>query len=121
MDIGVEEISRWHRARGWLTVGYHYVIRRDGAVETGREPGEMGAHVLGHNHDSIGICMVGGKSRRTGRGENNFTEEQFEALHGLIEGLRLTWPDAKVVGHRDLTNSKECPAFDAIAWWNSVN
>ncbi len=36
MDIGVKEIDGWHRKRGWSGIGYHFVIRRNGIVETGR-------------------------------------------------------------------------------------
>ena len=33
MDIGVNEIRQWHLQRGFNDIGYHYVIRRDGAIE----------------------------------------------------------------------------------------
>ena len=36
MDIGAKEIDRWHRERGWLKIGYHKVIRRNGNIENGR-------------------------------------------------------------------------------------
>ena len=36
MDIGVNEIRQWHLQRGFNDIGYHYVIRRDGAIEQGR-------------------------------------------------------------------------------------
>ncbi len=39
MDIGVKEIDRWHRQRGFLKVGYDYVIRIDGTIELGRDEG----------------------------------------------------------------------------------
>ena len=44
MDIGLKEIDRWHRARGFLKVGYHFIIRRDGALEEGRQLHEPGVH-----------------------------------------------------------------------------
>ena len=37
MDIGVKEINEWHLQRGWSGIGYHYVIRRNGDLETGRD------------------------------------------------------------------------------------
>jgi hypothetical protein len=37
MDIGVAEIDKWHRGRGFYMIGYHDVIRRDGSVEQGRD------------------------------------------------------------------------------------
>ena len=36
-DIGAEEIRGWHLQRGWLDIGYHRVIRRDGTIENGRD------------------------------------------------------------------------------------
>jgi N-acetyl-anhydromuramyl-L-alanine amidase AmpD len=121
MDIGVAEIDRWHRQRGWLKVGYHYVIRRDGTVETGRRLDEVGAHAQGVNEKSIGICLVGG-ARREGRSRKliddpNFTPAQWAALKTLLTTLKGAYPKAVVVGHRDLTARKTCPTFDAGRWW----
>jgi hypothetical protein len=59
-DIGVAQITQWHKQRGFDTVGYHYVIRRNGTLETGRRESEIGAHVRGHNANSIGVCLAGG-------------------------------------------------------------
>lgn len=116
MDIGVEEIRMWHLRRGWFDVGYQWVIRRDGTIETGRPSDRPGAHARGFNHISLGICLVGGKD-----GENNFTDDQFDALAGLVTGLKQAHPGAEVLGHRDLPNvNKLCPSFDARAWWANV-
>jgi len=121
MDIGVADIDRWYRQKGWLKVGYHYVIRRDGTVETGRRLDEVGAHVQGFNEKSIGICMVGG-SRREGRSRKlvddpNFTLAQWTSLKTLLTVLKGVYPKAIAVGHRDLTNRKTCPTFDVGLWW----
>ena len=59
-DYTVEDITRWHKARGFKTIGYHYVIYRDGTVHAGRPENEIGAHCQGHNAKSIGVCYVGG-------------------------------------------------------------
>jgi len=115
MDIGAKEIKRWHtdpkpRGNGWSDIGYHHVIRRDGAVEVGRAHGVIGAHAAGHNKTSIGVCLVGGK------GGFNFTRRQMDALDLLLESLVNCYPGAKVIGHRDVS-SKSCPSFDVKAWW----
>ena len=74
MDIGLKEIDRWHRARGFLKVGYHFIIRRDGTFEQGRQLHEPGAHAKGYNHRSVGICMVGGVEEADKKTpQNNFT------------------------------------------------
>lgn len=115
MDIGLREIRQWHRERGWLDIGYHFVIRRDGTVETGRPQGVVGAHVEGHNSESLGVCMAGGINAQ-GKPENNFTEAQFESLRTLLDKLKVDYPSAKVVGHRDLDPRKACPSFDVASW-----
>lgn len=111
MDIGAEEIDRWHRSRGFFRIGYHYVIRRDGTVETGRELDQMGAHVRGHNKHSVGVCMVGGKAKNGGP-EDNFTPEQFVVLADIVDELRDLYPNATVVGHNYLDKNKDCPCFN---------
>lgn len=125
MNWGRADIDRSHRARGFVMIGYHFVIRRDGKIETGRELDKVGAHVEGHNANSIGICMVGGLAAVGGRGENNFTPAQFVALAALLKELRGRYPQTRICGHRDLSKdrngdgkitpnewSKECPSFD---------
>lgn len=121
-DIGVREITAMHKARGFRTVGYHYVIRRNGEVEKGRGEKEQGAHVSGHNVGTIGICCVGGIERATGPnvGLDNRTEAQKRALANLIRDILTRHPGAKIVGHRDL-GATQCPGYDAAQWWRSVN
>lgn len=115
MDIGLREIRQWHRQRGWLDIGYHFVIRRDGTVETGRPVNTIGAHVEGHNYESVGVCLVGGINT-TGAPENNFTDSQFKTLRELLDKLKVDYPSAKIVGHRDLDPNKACPSFDVASW-----
>ena len=117
-DIGAEEIRGWHLQRGWLDIGYHRVIRRDGTIENGRDLGVPGAHARGFNHKSWGICLVGGVESDNKTPEANFTHAQWEALERQVRDMLVLAPDAQVIGHRDLPNvSKACPSFDAIAWW----
>lgn len=118
MDIGVREIDRWHKGRGWSGCGYHHVIRRDGTVERGRPEAQVGAHAQGHNAHSIGVCLVGGVRRQNGKliAEDNFTPDQWVALRNLVQQLRAKYPGAKIVGHRDLDQRKECPSFDVRTW-----
>jgi len=116
----VKTIDRWHRQRGFLMVGYHYVIKADGTVQKGRDEESIGAHVEGFNHNSIGICMVGGVDS-AGKPANNFTVEQFQALTSLLSTLAGKYPKAKIQGHRDFPNvTKACPSFDLKAWLKTV-
>jgi N-acetylmuramoyl-L-alanine amidase len=118
-DGGRDEIDRWHRERGWKGIGYHFVIRRNGTLEVGRAVDDFGAHVQGHNINSVGICMVGGIDCN-GDPEDNFTEAQWAMLTSLVIGLHLRYPIARVQGHRDFFGvTKACPSFDVAAWWDN--
>lgn len=115
-NIGAKEITRWHREQGWLTIGYHFVIRRDGTVEKGRDVSQIGAHAAGWNHRSLGICLVGGLDKN-GKPEDNFTDDQYAALAELLLKLQPEYQKATVLGHRDLHGvKKDCPCFDVRAW-----
>lgn len=117
MDIGAEEIRHWHKKRGWKDIGYHVVIRRDGSVELGRALNVTGAHVYGHNHNSVGICVVGGIND-DGNAENNFTEAQFDTLRNVIDEMQARYPGAQLMGHRDFPEvAKDCPSFDVREWY----
>jgi len=121
MDVGVAEIARWHRARGFSDIGYHFVIRRPGNVETGRSLERPGAHVAGHNGHSIGICLVGGRAQHADRPEMNFTDAQMAALRRLVGELRQRFPNAELMGHCDYPGvSKACPCFDVRTWWKGM-
>lgn len=117
-----ETIDAWHKERGFRrdynwrvkfnpaldAIGYHYVIQTNGAVATGRSPGEVGAHAQGHNATSLGICLVG---------TDQFSAAQWAALKALVELLLKQTPGLEVVGHRDLPDvHKVCPGFDVAAW-----
>lgn len=115
MDIGKAEIDKWHRARGFFSIGYHFVIRRNGDLETGRPIEKIGAHVEGHNATSIGICLVGGINETTAKAENNFTDAQWRALKKLVLSLKKTYPSAQLIGHNELS-SKDCPCFSVPKW-----
>lgn len=118
-DIGAEEIRGWHLQRGWLDIGYHKVIRRDGTIEDGRALDVPGAHARGFNHKSWGICLMGGVESDNKTPESNYTHAQWESLEGLVRELLVKAPQAEVLGHRDLPNvSKACPSFDVRDWWD---
>lgn len=133
MDIGVDEIRKWHKAQGWSDVGYHYVIRRSGLVELGRALEWQGAHVSGHNHEAIGVCLVGGVKRdpdSDGKDDidgprwdlnpdANFTLAQYASLESTLHALLSRFPGAAVRGHRDFPGAgRPCPSFDVKAWWS---
>ena len=108
-------IDKWHKERGFNSIGYHYVIlngatssnsydgKMDGKIEFGRQLSEAGAHCSGQNSDSIGICLIG---------KNKFTQHQFFSLQILVEYLRLTIKqDLSTYGHNYYNALKTCPNF----------
>tara|TARA_R100000951_G_scaffold116744_1_gene130354 strand:+ start:6725 stop:7147 length:423 start_codon:yes stop_codon:yes gene_type:complete len=117
MDIGFKEIDLWHRKRGFMRVGYHSIIRRNGEIETGRKPHLIGAGVYGHNDVSYHICLAGGQSPEK-QWEFNYTDVQMDSLRKHINEVLITYPKAKVMGHCDFPAvKKQCPAFDVAAWF----
>lgn len=59
-EVSVDDITRWHIARGFSTIGYHYLIGLDGTIDLGRSIHQIGAHAKGQNRRSIGVAYVGG-------------------------------------------------------------
>ena len=105
-DLSAAEIHASHRAQGWAGIGYHYVIRKSGAIEAGRPHWTVGAHAYGHNSHTIGIHVCG-----------NFeigepTDRQIESLAMLLANLctdyGLTIDRDHIVGHRELMGTA-CP------------
>lgn len=127
-DFGsAAEIRRWHLEKGWRDIGYHFVIGNgrphpdlyipsiDGSVEVGRtldgdsfiSENEVGAHALGYNDTSIGICLIG---------KTRFSERQFGTLFSLLHELRKRFSieNEAVLGHYEtpLSHGKTCPNID---------
>ncbi len=104
------DIDRWHRERGMRCIGYHFVVYRDGSIHVGRAIEEVGAHCKGHNSISIGICYIGGLSKK-GKPKDTRTRDQKAAMRSLIEQLKEEYPLATIHGHNEFAN-KACPCFD---------
>ena len=135
LDIGASEIREWHLAKGWADIGYHYVIRRDGAIELGRNPAFVGAHVAGYNGSSVGVCLVGGLTETGAPFLNRpdlYEPQQLDSLRYLLEVLHRMYLTAQIVGHRDLSPDqnkdgkiepweylKSCPGFNVGEWFRA--
>jgi len=101
-----EDIHRWHLARGWDGIGYHYVIEVKGKLVKGRPDYWKGSHAKGHNSNSIGICLIG---------TDEYNLDQWSILDNLLRKLLVNHPNAKIIGHNEISN-KTCPGFD-VQWW----
>ena len=110
-EVTVGEVRSWHKARNFSDIGYHYLITLNGTVEVGRPESKVGAHVKGHNKNSIGIAYVGGMDKDFKNPKDTRTPEQKEALIWLIDELKRRYPGSTVHGHNEYS-SKACPSFD---------
>ncbi len=125
-DVAAADIRSWHKAKGWSDIGYHFVVRLDGAIEIGRPKSTVGAHVQGFNAHSIGVVYAGGLAAN-GSPADTRTPAQKAALLALLAELKAAHPNAVIQGHRDFSPDrngngridpsewvKACPCFDAI-------
>jgi N-acetylmuramoyl-L-alanine amidase len=118
-DVSAATIDLWHRKRGFYCIGYHFVVRLDGTIENGRDINKIGAHCLGHNAHSIGICYVGGCDADLNPADTR-TPAQKKALIELLQRLKNLYPNASIFGHRDFA-PKACPCFDAKSEYSYIS
>ena len=117
----VDQMRRDHKKQGWSDIGYHYVVYRNGHVESGRDVDLIGAHCEGHNAHSIGVCYVGGMDKDNKVPKDTRTLAQKAGLLKILEELKALYPDAKIVSHRDYdTHGKKCPSFDATHEYENI-
>ena len=126
-DFTENDLEVCHRHRGFNGAGYHFYIRKNGDIKNTRPLEKPGAHALGYNAHSIGICYEGGLDVRY-RPADTRTEWQKHSLRVLIRTLLMDYPGCRVCGHRDLSPDrngdgrispeewvKECPCFEVKA------
>ena len=134
-DFDASDIERWHKERRFNRIGYHFVIKLDGTIQTGRELTMAGAHVSGYNAHTIGICYIGGLDGK-GKAKDTRTDEQKESLLWLIRAIKRHIKGGAsftVKGHRDYSPDqnrdgiiqkheriKECPCFDVIPEYENI-
>ncbi len=111
-DFTVADIKKWHLARGFSDIGYHYVIYRDGSTNKGRDESKIGAHCTGHNSHSIGICYIGGCAFDGKTPKDTRTDAQKKSLIKLLRELKSKYPKAKIYPHYKFA-AKACPCFNA--------
>ncbi|MBR5155953.1 MAG: N-acetylmuramoyl-L-alanine amidase [Clostridia bacterium] len=111
-DGDVQSIHQGHIERGFSGIGYHFYVRKNGEVHKGRPIGTVGAHTLGKNQDSIGVCFEGNFEK-----EFAMSSAQQKSGKELIDYLKTLYPMAKVHRHSDFQRTA-CPGkkfpFDKI-------
>lgn len=131
----VDVIRSWHtdpppKGRGWSDIGYHYVITNgfdtynalvtnkrtitNGIIQPGRPLHLDGAHCVGFNQNSIGICLVGANGV--------YTSSQTKALESFCLEKMATYniPVTNIIGHYETKNGrsqgKTCPDINMVDW-----
>lgn len=121
----VNDIKNEFKRKGWKNPGYHYIVDPGGAIHQLLDDDKVSNGVRGYNQTAINVAYIGGIDAE-GKATDNRTELQKKALAKLLRLLRSRYPDAVILGHRDIspdTNGngivdpweriKECPCFDA--------
>ena len=124
LDISIDTFRKWHKARGFRDIGYHFIIHPDGNVERGRPIEQVGAHARGYNKNSVGVCYIGGLDKDLNPKDTR-TRKQKISLRLLVDVLQIVYGQMEIVGHRDLSVDlngdgviskdewmKDCPCFD---------
>ena len=130
-----EILNYWKNVKKWKNVGYHFIIDTNGSITQLSPTNKPTNGVKGYNSQSVHICYKGGINVETKKAEDTRTNPQKAALKQLILRMLNFFPDAYVIGHRDLGSYdsnrngridtweriKECPSFDVYDWLNSIN
>lgn len=117
---GVKELLAEFKAKGWRNPGYHKVVTEDGVVHQLLDISKVSNGVQGYNSTAINVAYVGGIDSK-GKPVDNRTEAQKAALRSLLVELHRKYPNATIMGHRDIWGSnpkkwkKYCPCFDAMS------
>lgn len=120
------------RMKGWKNPGYHYVVDADGVTHQLLSVEKVSNGVRGFNAHSINVAYLGGIDAK-GRPVDNRTEAQKIELRELLQVLHKQFPEAKIMGHRDISPDvnhngkvdpkeriKECPCFDALTEYADI-
>lgn len=90
---------------------YHYYVRLDGTVVPLLPESVQGVHARGYNSCSLGVVYEGGVDEN-GKNKDTRTAEQKHTLYALLKELMRSYPDARIIGHRELPHvAKDCPNF----------
>ena len=101
-------IRRYHvKQRGWHDIGYHYgieLVDYDYEILVGRFECITGAHVRGHNKDTLGICVVGNWDKL------KVPKQQWDKAILLVQDIlkRHSLKASDVYGHCEFAR-KSCP------------
>ena len=97
----------WHKNKGYGGIGYHFVILKNGIIERGRNEDSVGAHCVGQNYCSIGICLVGDFTKE--KPTNEQISACIELCSWLCDKYSIKAP-RDIYGHNYFSRTA-CPGF----------
>lgn len=101
-----DAVRKYHiKNKGWGDIGYHFFIEPDGALKIGRWWFREGAHTLGQNFSSLGVCVA--------RNCDSMypTTPQKNVLRAILKTI-----NKPIFGHRDFS-STACPGRYLFKKW----
>ena len=104
----VWDINSWHMERDMNGIGYHYYVRKDGSVYRGRPEWALGAHAIGANDWSIGVCCEGAYMTET------MPAVQLATLKELLRDIMARNGRLRLLRHKDVS-ATNCPG-DRFPW-----
>jgi N-acetylmuramoyl-L-alanine amidase len=110
--------NHWKNNLGWKSPGYHRLIDASGKIHVLSNYALPTNGAAGFNTVSIHVSYIGGVDGK--KAVDNRTPEQKEVMLQLLKELKSQFPNAKILGHRDLGAKKACPSFDAIAEYKNL-
>src|SRR5579872_5907546 len=102
-NVGPLDIDQMHRARGFVMIGYSFVVARDGKIYRGRELHWVPAAAQGENTVSADICLIG-QYEPTAAGYNGpVPYDQWQSLIQISAWVHKIIPSIeKTLGHHEL-------------------
>ena len=130
----IKSLQNEFKAKGWSAPGYHWVIDTDGNVHQLLSEDKVANGVKGYNANSIHVAWIGGIDKQHPRGIDNRTERQKMALYDWVAKLKMKYPQAEILGHRDISPDmnhngivdpweyiKACPCFEVREEYAELN
>jgi hypothetical protein len=116
----VEAVRRWHMEQNnhWAGIGYHEALAEEvngGPIASYllSDPYTQRAHIALQNEKCYGLVML------TDFGNTIPQDKWLYACAARIRDLRVRWPNAKVVGHKDIAkpgHETRCPGDRWHEW-----
>jgi hypothetical protein len=91
-----------HYSYGWNGVGYHYFIDKKGTIFQARGDNHEGAHALGYNTSSLGICVYSEKGILSSKNKL--------VVQSLIKDLSLKYKNPEIISHTH-AQARYCNSF----------